>query len=81
MAKALHWLTFDRLPSFASLLRGCFPNGDGIALALDPSLAFVLLFTWTLPWPWSETVLSLPYSIMALVEDRIGVAKQHPLPV
>ena len=50
MAKALHWLTFDRLPSFASLLRGCFPNGDDIALALDPSLALVYSsVTWLLP--------------------------------
>ena len=41
------WPTFDRWPSFVRLSRGCFTNGEGIALANVRSFAFVCLsVTW-----------------------------------
>ena len=44
------WPTFDRWPSFVCLSRGCFSNGESIALVFDQSLAFVCSsVTWLLP--------------------------------
>ena len=88
MAKASHWSSFDRWPSFVRLSRGCFTNGEGIALANVRSFAFVCLSVTWLFLQWRRHCIG-PRPIigfcsavhmdvaMALVGDRTFAAIQY----
>ena len=58
MAKTSHWSSFDRWPSFVRLSRGCFTNGEGIALANVRSLAFACLSVTWLFLQWRRHCIS-----------------------